>query len=404
MGHNKTISIEPGIFQDVVTKKYAFRLRIKGKQVERGGFGKLPECRDVFKAYKAHRTLDQDIKENIRSGRIVAELDLHLKSYINVKTPGREGVTPFIRKYFAANGDPFCHRVTRSTLEDFLNYAEGQGKKSNTRRNYLSLIRLMFQRLIKRLEDSGQPVFDNPVDKLSRSEKPKKEDARSLILPNLEWHYFISRPELTDYAKLACVIADYTAMRRGEILNLKWTWFYNSLAMIRIPSDPKEFTTKNKHSRVVPVHPELQEIFRRLMENRWPKCDYIVHYNGKPLTTLQKPFNTTKEVVQTLLPFSHKIREFVFHDLRHRAITRWMAIPKPLGEVMLASGHRTLDAFAGYNNPSEKDLEGWYSEGEQAKIETISADEFFNGWRGPESTGLSVKDLVPGPTPQSEAV
>jgi integrase len=44
------------------------------------------------------------------------------------------------------------------------------------------------------------------------------------------------------------------------------------------------------------------------------------------------------------------------HDLRHRAITRWIQEGHPTSAIMKATGHRTFSAFQRYANLREGDI------------------------------------------------
>lgn len=109
-----------------------------------------------------------------------------------------------------------------------------------------------------------------------------------------------------------------TAMRRGEILDLKPEYVHGSV--IRIPD------TKNGRSRAVPLssrargilHPFPPRIGRESFEWRWRKL--------RPNDDLR------------------------FHDLRHEAISRLFEKGLSAMEVMAISGHRTTDMLKRYTH------------------------------------------------------
>ncbi len=57
----------------------------------------------------------------------------------------------------------------------------------------------------------------------------------------------------------------YTGIRLGELLNMKWNWINFSQDIITIKNSD-EFNTKNKHERIIPIHPKVKSI----LKNRSP--------------------------------------------------------------------------------------------------------------------------------------
>ena len=91
------------------------------------------------------------------------------------------------------------------------------------------------------------------------------------------------------YLKVALIIADYTAMRIGEVLNIKWN-------QIRENGGNEEIfvpKSKTQTKRFVPIHPELSRILHSLPRHG----SYVVNDNGSKILSLKKGFNKARELI-----------------------------------------------------------------------------------------------------------
>jgi integrase len=141
------------------------------------------------------------------------------------------------------------------------------------------------------------------------------------------------------YFRFILVIADYTAMRKGEVLNLKWADVDLEAGKIYVQE------SKNGEKREVPVHDELKKI---LEANRNGKSEYVVNENGRTIDSIDKGFRAAREKAG--------LGDFHIHDLRHRAITRWIKAGFPPNVIMKATGHKTYSAFNRYANLKGDDV------------------------------------------------
>ncbi|MBL8026629.1 MAG: site-specific integrase [Fibrobacteres bacterium] len=103
--------------------------------------------------------------------------------------------------------------------------------------------------------------------------------------------------------------------------------------------------SKNGESREVPIHDELKKI---LECSRDGLSEYVVHDKGKPVTSIRRGFRMARDKAV--------IDDFHIHDLRHRAITRWVQEGYPSTIIMKASGHKTNSAFCRYSNLKGDDV------------------------------------------------
>ena len=125
------------------------------------------------------------------------------------------------------------------------------------------------------------------------------------------------------------VLALETAMRRGEILSLKWADIDFKRRLITVEN------TKNGHPRIIPMTDKSYNILKTLNV----KNEFVF-----PLTT-----NSLRLLYQRLCKrLSLKIR---FHDLRHEAISRLFEKGNTIPEIAAVSGHRTISQLFRYAHP-----------------------------------------------------
>ena len=127
-----------------------------------------------------------------------------------------------------------------------------------------------------------------------------------------------------------------SAMRRGEILGLRWEHIDLQKRTAFIP------LTKNGESRLVPLSMAAIEILKALPRN--------LHGAIFPVTgvTLSAAIDRARAKAQ--------LKDFHFHDLRHMAITRLAEKLPNLIELSAVSGHKSLAMLKRYYHPSAESL------------------------------------------------
>lgn len=132
------------------------------------------------------------------------------------------------------------------------------------------------------------------------------------------------------------ILALETAMRRGELLSLRWADVFLADRYVRLHD------TKNGESRDVPLSTRAYELFTKL-----PR-----HISGRvfPITAdaVKKVF--TRAVERADLGDLH------FHDLRHEATSRIAEKLDNVLELSAVTGHKTLSMLKRYYHPRAKDL------------------------------------------------
>lgn len=178
----------------------------------------------------------------------------------------------------------------------------------------------------------------NPV---SLVKKPSSPPGRNRILnpEELEGLFKACLPRVKNgniYVLPIVQFALETAMRRSEILGLKWENIDLSKRIAILNR------TKNGSSRTVPLSLKAIDILKSL--------PYIPSKNIFPINppNLSARFDCARKEAG--------IQDFHFHDLRHMAITRMAKKLPNLIELSSVSGHRSLKMLQRYYHPDAEEL------------------------------------------------
>ena len=134
----------------------------------------------------------------------------------------------------------------------------------------------------------------------------------------------------------AVALALATAMRRGELLALRWGNVNLERRTAFLP------VTKNGDARFIPLSPKALEVLAALPRSTDGRV-FPVAANA-----LQKAFTRAREVAG--------LQDVHFHDLRHCAVTSLARKLPNLIELAAVSGHRDLAMLKRYYHTSPEDL------------------------------------------------
>ncbi len=177
----------------------------------------------------------------------------------------------------------------------------------------------------------------NPVQMVR---KPQSPQARSRVLTDDEVSKLLKALEPTGrrshWTKPAVQLALATAMRRGELLSLRWEHVDLQNRTAFLPD------TKNGESRTVPLSTAAVQVFAEL-----PR-----HISGVVIPvkffSLDAAFKRARKRAG--------LEDVRFHDLRRTAITRMAERLPNVIELAAVSGHKSLMVLKRYYRPSASEL------------------------------------------------
>jgi integrase len=203
---------------------------------------------------------------------------------------------------------------------------------SQSVRHELNVISHMFNTMIT---EWGFAFIRNPVVLIT---KPKQSRPRERRLEDNEFQRLIEAA-MTSSGKCLVPVIEFaieTAMRRMEILRLKWidVDFENHVVQIA--------ETKNGYSREVPLSKKALRMLRQQEhlcgDTVFPITENFHRYHWQRITK------------------NAEIENLRFHDLRHEAISRFFEQGLSVAEVALISGHRDVRQLFRYTHLRAMDI------------------------------------------------
>lgn len=231
-------------------------------------------------------------------------------------------LTAFLRR-------PICsRRLSELRTEHFAEYRDERLRdiKPSSLRRELTPIRHLFE-VAQR--EWGLPIRQNPLQNLSLD---SADDRRERRLRAGELRQIIDATRSCRNPLIAPIVmfALLSAMRRGEILSIRWADIDDQTGSLVIPE------AKNGFARTIPLVPAAFQILRSL-----PSTEDRVF----PLSA--NGFRLAWERLKRRAG----IEDLHFHDLRHEAISRFFELGLSVPEVALISGHRDARMLFRYTHP-----------------------------------------------------
>ena len=316
--------------------RWYYKFVIKGQQYHKA----IPEAVDKKTAEMAEVRIKSDLLqgkydlvENKGTQPFSVIVDMFIEYAKNNRTGWKNDMSEVnILKNFFKNTP--LKDITPKKIEQYRKFRKDEnGVKPATINREVGILRRMFALAIKE-----NMVKENPclavnltplkVDNIKERFLTKKEEER--LLENCTGDFTYLRPIIK------CALL--TGMRRGEIMELRW-----SLNVDLKNRCINLLKTKNNKIRKIPICNELMTIFKELKQNAI--SDYVF---TNPVTQtgykyLSKAFrNVCKKA---------EITNLTFHGLRHTSATRMVAAGIDLVVVKEILGHADLKTTQRYAHP-----------------------------------------------------
>ncbi|MFW9078978.1 site-specific integrase [Pseudomonas sp. P2757] len=338
-------------------------------QIRRKGY---PAQRKTFEtkadAQAWARMIESEIDRGIFVSRVEAERTAFhqlIDRYISEIAPKHKGAYSEIKRLEALKRHPLATRIVATlTSSDFARYRDERLKirKGNTVKRELALFQCVIE--VARRE-WGIHLAENPVRMVSR---PSYNDERSRRLDPIEEQYILNALELRErradgtYADAShnpwirpiVQLAIETAMRRGEIFELRWKHVNLDRRTAHLPA------TKNGLPRTVPLSPKaiqlLKDLPRSLCGRVFPTtADALKKAFVRGLERARLKYMGDCALAQ-VTPQEDFLINLRFHDLRHEATCRLATKLPNLIELASVTGHREVNMLKRYYNITAEEL------------------------------------------------
>jgi len=180
-------------------------------------------------------------------------------------------------------------------------------------------------------------IQDNPA---SHIEKPNPKNERDRILSLEEWERL--KAAAAPHLLRLLIIARDLGPRKGELLKLEWP---------DVDIRRREFTlrqTKNGETRVVPMTPDVYEVFSELWNERRLDTNRVFLYKSKPWKYPRTAFSAACRRAG--------ITGLRLHDFRHIASTNLRRAGVDTMTAMKIVGHKSEQMHRRYNSIRPEDL------------------------------------------------
>lgn len=330
---------------------FRVKVRLKGQPVQSASFRRLTDARRWAQSIEAAMREGRHFKSGEAKKRTLGEaIDRYIKEELPKKAKGGANQTAQFTWWRKVLGAYTLADVTAPRVTECRNRLLQEPKSPKCKEpdpdavpcmrspatvvRYMAALSHVFTIAIKEWGWADE----NPLAKIK---KPKEPRGRERSLSDEE------RKRLLDACALAskplhaiAVLALSTGMRRGEIMNLRWS---------QVDFDRKRITlyqTKNGEIRVLPLMGFAGELLMELSKVRKIDCDLVFFGTevGRPFD-IQKPWYSVLKAAQ--------IEDFRFHDLRHSAASYLAMNGATLLEIAAVLGHKTLSMVKRYSHVGE---------------------------------------------------
>ncbi|WHS95355.1 site-specific integrase [Sinorhizobium kummerowiae] len=253
----------------------------------------------------------------------LADLVKRYRDEVVIAKRGREIETIILNAFLK---EPICRKkLSALSSEDFTAYRDKRleviSGKSLSRQ--LSPLSNMFN-VAK--QEWGIPIKSNPLAKLRIGTKESKRERR-LRANELAKLVHAARKTRNPLILPIVLFALETAMRRGEILSMRWHHIDLDRRSVVIPE------TKNGYPRTIPLTSKAMVTLQGI--KRDSERVFPIQPNALRLSW-------------TRLTHRASIKDLHFHDLRHEAISRFFEMGLTVPEVASISGHRDIRMLMRY--------------------------------------------------------
>jgi len=284
-----------------------------------------------------------------------------LDKYAKEVTPNKRGAYQELHRINAWNRDKLAKKSLASLRGvDFATWRDNRLKVVSTAtvRLELAVISNLFNVARK---EWGMDGLNNPIEGIRL---PSVSNARSRVFYDGEEVLLLAALDASDrdsqgrfgkscrngYLKPMVLLALETAMRRGELLGMRWEDVRLKDRVVFLP------TTKNGQSRSVPLSTKAVEVLNGLPRKLYGAVFDGVTDNAVKLAYIRAVKRARGAYIEAGGDDPRMLVDLHFHDLRHIAVTRLAERLPNIVELAAVSGHTDVRMLKRYYHPKAEEL------------------------------------------------
>ena len=298
---------------------------------------------NITNARKWITMVEADIERNTYTPTDSVTVGEILKRYERTVLPKHKGANQEQYRINALISDFGSTPLSRLTQQRLITYRDTrlESVSPSTLRRDFNLLRSILNIAVK---EWGVSIPINPVTLITL---PKANDQRIRRLETGEECLLLehTRSEL----RSVIILALETAMRRGEILNIKRSHIDFQKSVLLIPS------TKTDTPRTIPLSTDAVTVLRAQLRASQSGYEGVIPLH-EPTLFDYKPRGLSGEFLK--LCRRKEIHDLHFHDLRHEATSRLFEKGLNPVEVATITGHKNTKMLMRYTHLRAEDLVG----------------------------------------------
>lgn len=338
--------------------KWQARIRIKGVAEVAKTFSSRQDAEAWAKVTEAEIIRGVFIKRSDAERTTLGEA---LDKYAKEVTPKKRGAYQELHRINAWNRDKLAKKSLASLRGvDFATWRDNRLKLVSpaTVRLELAVISNLFNVARK---EWGMDGLNNPIEGIRL---PSVSNARSRVFYDGEEALLLAALDASnrdsqglfgkscrnDYLKPLVLLALETAMRRGELLAMRWEDVRLKDRVVHLPM------TKNGLARTVPLSSTAVEIFKGLPRKLYGAVFDGVTDNAVKLAYIRAVKRARGVYIKTGGTDPRMLADLHFHDLRHISVTRLAERLPNIVELAAVSGHTDVRMLRRYYHPKAEVL------------------------------------------------
>jgi integrase len=269
----------------------------------------------------------KDITFNVLSEKYLSFISGKLKSIRRIKS-----MLKILNFYFA---DKLLSNIEIQDIEKLQNDYLKSNHTINYTNNLIRILKVMYSKAY-----DYQLIDETTLLKIRKIKLLRGGNERIRFLSQQEYESLLS--VCKEPLKSIIILASNTGMRKGEILNLKWSQVDLTNRLIMLDS-----STKSRKKREIPLNDYAYLVLSKTKKHK-NEYVFINPESNKPFTDLKKSFGTAIK--------KSGLVDFHFHDLRHSFASNLILNNVNVATIKELLGHSDLRTTMKYSHINDNQL------------------------------------------------